>query len=289
MTDEEFLAARFEEHRARLHRIAYRMLGSDADADDVVQDVWLRVSAAGADDVDNFGGWLTTIASRVCLNLLRARVTHAQTSLDDVPVEPVIELERAGADPAAEAQLADAVGAALMLVLDRLSPAERVAFVLHDSFDVPFDQIAELLDRSPDATRQLASRARRRVRSADTADAAPSASRRPIVDAFFAAARDGDFDRLVGLLSPDIELRIDAGMSATSVVRGAEAVASRALMFANPGAVLRPVLVDGLPGVVVEVDGRAMSVMAFEVDGDRVVAIEAYAGPRRVAKLTLPA
>lgn len=289
MTDQEFLARQFEQHRARLRHLAQRMLGSDAEADDVVQDVWLRVSAAGADDIENFGGWLTTIASRVCLNVLRARSSHPAASLDDAPVEPVVEIDSAGTDPAGEAQLADAVGAALMLVLERLSPAERVAFVLHDSFDVPFDQIAELLDRSPEATRQLASRARRRVRSADASGAASPASRRPIVDAFFAAARDGDFDRLVGLLSPDAELRIDAGMSATSVVRGAEAIASRALMFATPHAVLRPVLVDGLPGVVVLVDGRAVSVMAFDVDDDRVVAIDAFAGVARVAELTLPA
>lgn len=289
MTDQELLAAQFEGHRERLHRLAQRMLGSASDADDAVQDVWLRVSAAGADDVDNFGGWLTTIASRVCLNMLRARATHGDTSWDDAAVEPVIELDREGADPAGEAQLADAVGAALMLVLDRLSPAERVAFVLHDSFDVPFDQIAELLDRSPDAARQLASRARRRVRSADARGGSPVASRRPIVDAFFAAARDGDFDGLVGLLSPDVELRIDAGMSANAVVRGAETVAGRALMFASPGAVLHPVLVDGLPGVVVRVDGRAVSVMAFDVDGDRIVAIDAFTGAERIAALALPA
>lgn len=169
-----------------------------------------------------------------------------------------------------------------------VSPAERVAFVLHDSFDVPFEQIAELLERSPEAVRQLASRARRRMRSADVAGTRPARERRPVVDAFFAAARAGDFDRLVALLSPEVELRIDQGLSATSLVRGSASVASRALMFAIPDAVLEPVLIDGLPGVVVLVGGRAVSVMAFDVDGDRIAAIDAFAGPARVAELTLP-
>ncbi|MBD3943646.1 sigma-70 family RNA polymerase sigma factor [Microbacterium sp. NEAU-LLC] len=287
MTDQESLAMRFEEHRPRLVRLAQRMLGSTAEAEDVVQDVWLRISSAGADGIDNFGGWLTTIASRACLNVLRSRATRGETPLDDGIAEPVVEADRRGADPLDDAQLADAVGAALMLVLDRLSPAERVAFVLHDSFDVPFDQIAELLDRSPGAVRQLASRARRRVRSADTSGGAAS-DRRPVVDAFFAAARAGDFDRLVALLSPDVELRIDGGLSATSIVRGAAAVASQALLFAAPAALLTPVLVDGLPGVVVMIDGRAVSVMAFDVEGDRIAVIDAFAGPERVAELSLP-
>jgi RNA polymerase sigma-70 factor (ECF subfamily) len=275
MTDEDSLAARFEEHRPRLRRLAQRMLGSTAEADDVVQDVWLRVSAAGAEDVQNFGGWLTTIASRACLNVLRSRASRGEIPLDDDGTGPVIEAEVRAPDPLEQAQQAEAVGAALTVVHERLSPAERVAFVLHDSFDGPFEQIADLLERSPEAVRQLASRARRRVSSADVAGARAARERRPVVDAFFAAARAGDFDRLVSLLSPEVELRIEQGLSATALVRGGAAVAGQALMFAIPDAVLRPVLVDGLPGVVVLVGARAVSVMAFD-------------GPAAVAALSLP-
>lgn len=288
MTDQESLAERFEEHRSRLRALAQRMLGSSSDADDVVQDVWLRVSSAGDDDVENFGGWLTTITSRVCLNILRSRAARGEYSYDEEPPGPLIEPEAVTADPAGEAQLADAVGAALMLVLDRLSPAERVAFVLHDSFDVPFDQIADLLDRSPEAVRQLASRARRRVRAAAGEGETGAGHRRPIVDAFFAAARDGDFDRLVSLLSPDVELRVDTGRDATAIIRGARAVAGQALMFATPSATLRPVLVDGMPGVVVMIGEQAVSVMAFDIEAGRIAGIDAFAGPGRVARLSLP-
>ncbi|MCE4024874.1 sigma-70 family RNA polymerase sigma factor [Microbacterium sp. Au-Mic1] len=288
MTDENSLARRFEEHRPRLRRLAQRMLGSTAEADDIVQDVWLRASAAGADDVQNLGGWLTTIASRACLNVLRSRASRGEIPLDNEATSPVIETDERAPDPANEAQRAEAVGAALTVVHERLSPAERVAFVLHDSFDVPFEQIAELLERSPDAVRQLASRARRRVRSADMVGIRPARERRPVVEAFFAAARAGDFDRLVSLLSPEVELRIEQGLSATALVRGSAAVAGQALMFAIPDAVLLPVLVDGLPGVVVMVGRRAVSVMAFDVGGDRIAAIDAFAGPARLAELTLP-
>jgi len=288
MTDENSLAERFEEHRPRLRRLAQRMLGSTAEADDIVQDVWLRASAAGTDDVQNFGGWLTTIASRACLNVLRSRASRGEIPLDDEETGPVIEKDDRVPDPLQEAQQVEAVGAALTVVHERLSPAERVAFVLHDSFDVPFEHIADLLERSPDAVRQLASRARRRVRAVDVAGIRPARQRRPVVEAFFAAARAGDFDRLVSLLSPDVELRIEQGLSVTALVRGGEAVAGRALMFAIPDAVLRPVLVDGLPGVVVMIRGQAVSVMAFDVDGERITGIDAFAGPARVAELSLP-
>ncbi|KJL19456.1 sigma-70 family RNA polymerase sigma factor [Microbacterium azadirachtae] len=288
MTDQDSLALLFEQHRPRLRRIAERMLGSASESDDAVQDVWLRASAAGVDDVQNIGGWLTTITSRACLNILRARAARGEIPLDDDGGDPVVEPEPRTPDPLTQAQREDAISAALTAVHERLSPAERVAFVLHDSFDVPFEQIAELLERSPEAVRQLASRARRRMRSADVAGTRPARERRPVVDAFFAAARAGDFDRLVALLSPEVELRIDQGLSATSLVRGSASVASRALMFAIPDAVLEPVLIDGLPGVVVLVGGRAVSVMAFDVDGDRIAAIDAFAGPARVAELTLP-
>jgi RNA polymerase sigma factor (sigma-70 family) len=288
MADQDSLAARFEEQRPRLRRLAQRMLGSTAEADDIVQDVWLRASAAGADDVRNFGGWLTTIVSRACLNALRSRASRGEIPLDDDGTGPVIEADVRAPDPLDEAQRAEAVGAALAVVHEHLSPAERVAFVLHDSFEVPFEQIADLLERSPDAVRQLASRARRRVRSADVAGAGAARDRRPMVDAFFAAARAGDFDRLVSLLSPEVELRIEQGLSATVLVRGGAAVAGRALMFAIPDAVLRPVRVDGLPGVVVMVGARAVSVMAFDVDGERIAAIDAFAGPAAIAALSLP-
>ena len=289
MTDQNLFAERFEEHRPRLRRLAQRMLGSTAEADDIVQEVWLRASAAGADDVENVGGWLTTIASRACLNVLRSRSARGEIPLDDHGTDPVIQADGPAADPLDQTQQADAIGAALTVVHERLSPAERVAFVLHDSFDVPFEQIADLLERSPEAARQLASRARRRVRSADVAGARPARERRAVVEAFFAAARAGDFDRLVSLLSPEIELRIDQGLSATAIVRGGAAVAGRALMFAIPGAVLDLVFVDGLPGVVVRVGGRAVSVMAFDVGGDsRIAAIDAFAGPARVSALALP-
>lgn len=288
MSDQNSFAVLFEEHRPRLRRLAERMLGSTAEVDDVVQDVWLRASRAGVDEVENIGGWLTTIASRACLNVLRTRATRGEIPLDD-DGDPIVEADPRTPDPLARAQQEDAVGAALTLVHERLSPAERVAFVLHDSFDVPFEHIADLLERSPDAVRQLASRARRRVRSADVAGIRPVRERRPVIDAFFAAARAGDFDRLVSLLSPEVELRIDQGLSVTALVRGDAAVASRALMFAIPDAVLEPVLVDGLPGVVVTVAGRAVSVMAFAVAGERIAAIDAFAGPARVAALALPA
>jgi RNA polymerase sigma-70 factor (ECF subfamily) len=289
MTDQDFLAAQFERHRARLHHLAYRMLGSDAEADDAVQETWLRLSRTGGDDIDNLGGWLTTAASRVCLNLLRSRATRGETEYEETLPDPVVELVHPAGDPEASAQLSDAVETALLLVLDRLSPAERVAFVLHDTFDVPFEQIGELLERSPEAVRQLASRARRRVRADDGASDVAAGSRgHRLVDAFFAAAREGDFDRLVAVLAPDATLRVEDGVSATLIVRGGSQIASRAMMFANPRAVVQPVLIDGLPGVLVTVQGRPVSLMAFRVDGSRVLGIDAYSG-ERLAGIRLPA
>ena len=260
-----------------------------SDADDAVQETWLRLSRTGGDDIDNLGGWLTTATSRVCLNLLRSRATRGETEYEETLPDPVVEPVHPTGDPEASAQLSDAVETALLLVLDRLSPAERVAFVLHDTFDVPFEQIAELLERSPEAVRQLASRARRRVRADDGAPDASSGSRgHRLVDAFFAAAREGDFDRLLSVLAPDATLRVEDGVSATLIVRGGAQIASRAMMFANPRAVLEPVLVDGLPGVLVTVEGRPVSLMAFRVDASRVAGIDAYAG-ERLAGIRLPA
>ncbi|MGN6126676.1 MAG: sigma-70 family RNA polymerase sigma factor [Humibacter sp.] len=289
MTDQELLAARFEEHRVRLHHLAYRMLGSDSEADDAVQDAWLRLSRTDDTDIDNLGGWLTTVVSRICLNMLRSRATRGETEYDDALPDPVVEPVAGAGDPESSAQLSDAVETALLLVLDRLTPAERVAFVLHDTFDVPFEQIGELLGREPGAARQLASRARRRVR-ADTgaSDAQHGVSGRRIVDAFFAAARGGDFDQLVSILAPDAVLHVDGGSSATVIVRGGARIASRAMMFANPDAQLRPVLIDGRPGVLVMVNGRPFSLMAFRVEGDRVVGIDAYT-EERLTGMPLPA
>lgn len=287
MSDEEILATRFEEHRPRLTRLAHRMLGSAAEAEDAVQETWLRVALAGDDDIANFAGWLTTITSRVCLNMLRARATRAEAEYDDELPEPFVEAVGEAGDPASTAQLSDAVETALLLVLDRLSPAERVAFVLHDTFDVPFEQIGELLERSPDSARQLASRGRRRVRQEVPARDGRDAGGRRVVDAFFAAAREGDFDRLVSVLAPDVLLRADGIASATEIVRGAQTVAGRALMFGDRNAVLRPVVVDGLPGVLVRSRGRTTALMAFHIDGDHVAGIDVYAG-RRLARMELP-
>lgn len=288
MTDQDLLAERFEEQRPRLQRLARRMLGSEAEADDAVQEAWLRLSRSGGEEIENLGGWLTTVTSRVCLNLLRTRAMRGETALDEQLPDPIVESIAVDGDPDASAQLSDAVETALLLVLDTLSPAERVAFVLHDTFDVPFEQIGELLERSPEATRQLASRARRRVRGqGETSDASSTSSGRRLVDAFFAAARDGDFDGLVAILAPDATLRVDDGVSATVIVRGAPGIASRAMMFANPGALLRPVLVDGRPGVLVTVEGRPVSLMGFRVDAGRVLGIDAYSG-ERLAGIRLP-
>lgn len=288
MSDQIDLAVRFEEHRPRLTRIAHRMLGSVADAEDAVQDAWLRVSRAGDQDVDNVAGWLTTVTSRVCLNMLRARSTRQETDYDEGLPDPIVDTATPEGAPEVATQLSDAISAALLLVLDRLSPAERVAFVLHDTFDVPFEQIARLLERSPAAARQLASRARRRVQAAGPGGNTNARRQRTVVDAFFAAARVGDFDRLVTVLDPAIVLRTDTGTTPTQIIRGPEAVAQNALMFANPQAELTPVLVDGRPGVVVTIDGGAVSLMAFSVLDEQIIGIDAYAGPARLGGIELP-
>ena len=253
------------------------------------QDTWLRSSRAGAADVENIGGWLTTIVARVSLNMLRSRKTRREEAFDMGIPDPVVSPD-SGVDPEHEAVLADSVGLALLVLLDTLSPAERLAFVLHDMFDLPFDEIAPMIDRSPTAARQLASRARRRVRGA----ASPNADvvrQREVVDAFFAAARSGNLDALVSVLDPDVVLRADGGPGhpATAVVHGARNVAGRALRFANPAAVLHPALVNGAAGVVVTVDGRPFSVMGFTVADGRIVEIDAVAGPERLGRLDLSA
>jgi RNA polymerase sigma factor (sigma-70 family) len=288
MDEHQWLAERFEEHRPRLRAVAYRMLGSLAEADDAVQDTWLRLSRTGAGEVENLGGWLTTVIARVCLNMLRSRTARREEPLEARLPDPVISPEGAH-QPDEEALLADSVGLALLVVLDTLTPAERLAFVLHDMFDLPFEQIAPMVGRSPAAARQLASRARRRVRGAELPAPDPDLARqRAVVDAFFRAARGGDFDALVGLLHPDVVLRSDFGPrrpAAPRVVRGPAAVAGQALRGVLPAAELQPALVNGAAGVVVTVAGRPFAVLGFTVVEGRIVEIDAIADPGRVRRI----
>jgi len=293
MTDDEFLAQRFEEHRAHLRGVAYRMLGSVSDADDAVQEAWLRLSRADADEIDNVRAWLTTVVARVSLNALRTRRTRREEPLGAEVHEPdPIISPPDGIDPEQEALLADSVGLALLVVLETLTPAERLAFVLHDMFAMPFDEIAPMLDRSPAAARQLASRARRRVRGAAPPPPDDLARQREVVDAFFAAAHEGDFEALVAVLDPDIVLRSDGGAlrpGVTRIIRGAEKVAGQALMFAHLAPHVRPVLVNGVAGALIAPRGKPYSVMAFTVAGGRVVAIDVVADPERLRELDLTA
>jgi RNA polymerase sigma-70 factor (ECF subfamily) len=287
MDENDWMVARFEEHRPHLRAVAYRMLGSLSDADDAVQEAWLRFSRTDTSDVENLAGWLTTVTARVCLNLLRSRGTRREEPLETHLPDPVVTPD-GGVDPEQEALLADSVGLALLVVFDALSPAERLAFVLHDMFAVPFDEIAPILGRTPEAARQLASRARRRVQGSAPVPDTDLAHQRRVVDAFFAAAREGDFDGLVTLLDPDVVLRADGGVlrpALSGLVHGAEGVAARAIMFAHPAAVVRPALVNGVAGVVVTLDDRPVSVMAFTVRGGRIVTIDALADPDRLEAL----
>ena len=280
-----WLAERFEEHRPRLRAVAYRMLGSLDDADDAVQEAWVRCSAAGAEDVVNLGGWLTTIVTRVCLNALRARAARPEALAGPRVPDPVLS-PADGPTPEQEALLADSVGLALLVVLDALTPAERVAFVLHDVFDVPFGEIAPMLDRTPDAARQLASRARHRVRAAGThAPDAGVAAQRAVIDAFFAAARAGDLAALVELLDPDVVLRTDGFAAGPAVLRGAATVSSAVVAGASPHAELHHVLINGAAGVLITLRGRPAALMAFTVAGGKIVAVDGITDPRRVRRL----
>jgi RNA polymerase sigma factor (sigma-70 family) len=288
MDENDWLAARFEDHRAHLRAVAYRMLGSLTEADDAVQDTWLRLSRSGADGIENLGGWLTTIVARVCLNMLRSRTTRREEALGVHLPDPVIS-PQGMLQPDEEAVLADSVGLALLVVLDTLSPAERLAFVLHDMFQLPFEEIAPMVGRSPTAARQLASRARRRVKGAELPAPDPDLARqRDVVDAFFLAARGGDFDALVALLDPEVVLRADFGAgrpAASRVVRGPAAVARQALVGAIPGAELHDALVNGAAGVVVTVAGRPLAVLGFTVAEGRILEIDAIADPDRVRRI----
>jgi RNA polymerase sigma factor (sigma-70 family) len=289
MDDQDWLAERFEEHRNRLRAVAYRMLGSLSEADDAVQEAWLRLSRTDASGIDNLAGWLTTVVARVSLNLLRTRRTRREVHLSPHMPEPIIDRPD-GPDPEHEALLADSVGLALLAVLDTLAPAERLAFVLHDMFAVPFDEIATIVDRSPDATRQLASRARRRVQGERTVPDTDLDRQRQVVDAFMAAARNGDFEALVALLDPHAVVRADLGAGpagASRVIRGAAAVASQALGYARLGLLTQPALINGVAGAVSTRDGEPFSVGAFTVRGGKIVALDILADPARLRQLDL--
>ncbi len=290
MTESDWLAEGFEQNRTRLRAVAYRMLGSFAEAEDAVQEAWLRLSRSDPSGVDNLGAWLTTIVARVCLNVLRSRNTRREEPLGVHVPDPVVS-RADGTNPEDEALLADSVGLALTVVLETLTPAERLAFVLHDMFDLPFDEIAPMVGRSPATARQLASRARRRVRGADVrAPDRDVARQREVVDAFFAAAHHGDFEALVAVLDPDVVLRSDGGTArpdASVLLRGAAAVAGRTLTIAHPSAPKRPVLVNGAAGVVVTVGGQPVAVMGFTVSRGKIVEIDAIADPERLRRLDL--
>jgi RNA polymerase sigma factor (sigma-70 family) len=287
MTEQQALADRFEAQRPNLKAVAYRMLGSLSEADDAVQEAWLRLSRSDAAGIENLGGWLTTVVGRVCLDMLRSRRSRGEAPLDDVHVPDPVVASAEGADPEQRALVEDSVGLALLVVLDTLSPEERVAFVLHDMFAVPFDEIAPMVGRSPAASRQLASRARRRVHGAATPDG-DLPRQRQVVRAFLSAARAGDFDALVALLDPDVVLRADTGVAARPL-RGAAAVAGRALAFRRLSRGSRAVLVNGLPGLITVQDGQPVAVMSFTIVGGVVVGIDLLADPERLRRLDLAA
>lgn len=272
--DKEFLAARFESHRSHLRAVAYRMLGSQAEADDAVQEAWFRLNRSDATRVENLGGWLTTVVGRVCLDMLRSRKSRAEEPLDAGAPVP------AGTpDPEQDALLADSMGVALLVVLETLTPAERLAFVLHDLFAVPYEEIASIVGRTPTAARQLASRARRRVQGAPVPDA-DLVRQREVVEAFLAAAREGDFDALVEVLDPDVVARSEGAVTA-----GAAAVAAGASSFAHLAVFARAALVDGVPGIAMVVDGRVERTLAFTIVRDRIAVIDIVLDPGKVADL----
>ena len=283
MTANDWLAESFEENRPRLKAVAYRMLGSLPEAEDAVQEAWLRLSRDGANGVDNLRAWLTTVVARICLNVIRARNLHGGQMAEGLP-DPLISSDEA-VDPEYQALLADSVGLALQVVLDTLSPSERLSFVLHDMFDVPFEQIAAMTGGTPAAARQSASRARRRVKGQAPSPDGDLAEQRAAVNAYFAAARGGNFDALVALLHPDVVLRGDGGSSRpglTRTVRGAEQVARSALAGAVPTATLQPLLINGAAGVLVHIKGRPFAILAFHVVGGQIVEIDALADPDRL-------
>ncbi|UNZ21448.1 RNA polymerase sigma factor SigJ [Streptomyces sp. 891-h] len=291
MNERDFLAERFEEHRSHLRAVAYRMLGSLAEADDAVQEAWLRLARTGTDDIGNLGGWLTTVVGRVCLDMLRSRTQRREDPLEAHLPDPVVSEQVT--DPEQQALIADSVGLALLVVLESLNPPERLAFVLHDMFGLPFEEIAPVIDRTPAAARKLASRARQRVRgAAPEPDPDPVAQRR-VVDAFLAAARGGDFDALVAVLHPEVVLRADGGKALPGGMRvlcGIESVAGQAATFQRMAttSTSRPALVNGTAGLINTVDGELFSVISFTVSGEKIIAIDILSDPERLPSLPLP-
>jgi RNA polymerase sigma factor (sigma-70 family) len=287
MDQQEWLARQFEGHRPHLRAVAYRMLGSLSEADDAVQDAWLRLSRVDTSEVENVRAWLTTIVARVALNVLRSRRTRREQPLDVHVPDPIID-PADGTDPEHEALLADSVGLALLVVLETLTPAERLAFVLHDMFAVPFDEIAPIVERSPEATRQLASRARRRVRGAAPVPDADLNVQWEVAEAFLAAARDGDFDALVAVLDPDVVLRADGGLTGVSQhLRGAETVARQALLWSRVDLTMRRALVNGAVGMVTFLHGQPFSIAAVTVRNRKIVEFDFLTDPERLARLDL--
>ncbi len=286
MDKHEWLANEFEGYRTHLRAVAYRMLGSMSEADDAVQESWLRLSRSDTSSVENLGGWLTTVVARVCLDMLCSRESRREESLDEHVVDPIVSSED-GIDPEHEALMADSVGLALLVVLDTLNPSERLAFVLHDLFAVPFDEIAPIVGRSPTATRQLASRARRRVQGAATDSDADLTRKREVIEAFLAASRDGDFDSLLTVLDPDVVLRADKAavdMSASEEIRGSKNVAKQ---FSGRARAAQPALVNGAIGLVWAPGGQTRVVFDFTIKGRKIVAIDQLADPEHLRKLDL--
>src|SRR5215510_13069064 len=284
MTERDFLAGRFEEHRTHLRGAAYRMLGSLSEVDDAVQEAWLRLSRADAADIDNLGGWLTTVVARVCLDTLRSRQSRREDPLTVDSPEPASTGTHGGASPEQEAVLADSVGLALLVVLDRLTPAERLAFVLHDMFAMPFEEIAPIVGRSAEATRQLASRARRRVRGGEAHDA-DLVRQRAVVDAFMAALRAGDFEGLLAVLDPDLVVRADMPGAPPSEVRGAALFAKGAVSYGHLARLTQPALVDGTIGVVVAPLGRLVRALRFTIANGKITEIDVIGTPERLREL----
>ena len=284
MAERDYLARRFEEHRSHLRAVAYRMLGSSGESDDAVQEAWLRLSRADAAEIENLGGWLTTVVGRVCLDMLRSRTSRREEPFTPDRPEPVAIGTR-GSSPEQEAVLADSVGLALLVVLDRLAPAERIAFVLHDMFGVAFEEIAPIVGRSVEATRQLASRARRRVRGGTPESASELERQRDVVDAFLAALRAGDFEGLLAVLDPDLVVRAQMGAGAPTEIRGAAAWARGAVSYGQLARLVHPALVDGGIGLVMETGGRVTRALAFTFAGGRIAGIDVIGDPSRLALL----
>src|ERR671911_1013926 len=286
MDEREWLAQRFQEHRPRLRAVAYRMLGSTSEAEDALQEAWIRLCRSNAAEIDNLQAWLLTVVGRVALNMLRSRKSRREELLDAHLPDPIVDCAE-GIDPEHEALLADSVGLALLVVLEELRPAERLAYVLHDMFSVPFEEIGAILERSPEAARQLASRGRRRIRGAHTTPDADAAAQQEVVEAFLAAARAGEFEALLAVLDPDIVERVDTGSGTIVEVRGALNVARRAMAASQLGLVGRVALINGAPGWVSVLDGELFAIAALTVHNGRITTMDVLLAPARLARLDL--